>query len=828
MSGNRRVLQFSGVSALALLACFAVDATPAAACSATPIFTGGVVTSVTVNCAAGNTASPFATSFSDWLIDSAQYSYDGNGADTFTMSGGTIASTGGFNTPLYLNDPLYGLDPSTGFIEMLGGDDTVVISGGTIGSATDVISLSLGAGADLFRMSGGSLSGSVFGLGGGNRYEVSGGTIGGSIFAGSQDDVVIISGSALVQGTNADPDAVGLEDGNDRFEMSGGRVNGAVSGGAGDDTFSISGGTITGFVSGNDGDDEVAVSGGVIQGDIIAETVRLSGGTIGGNISGLSGNTLVIDDTLSPAALSLRNGVLFSGTNAVGVINNTDLAAGGTRSQNFTGFTSVTTQNSTLGFASGSVNQIGALNLGAGSTLFVQGPAQLTGTLSATGSTISLIDGVADDVFTLGGLALNGARIGIDVNQQTAQADQLIANAFSATGLNTIQVNLLGTPNFAGVTDIPVIVATNAPVIGTFAVEGAPATPGALFAFELVQGPAGGLLLRATPVSAGLGTATANALDVSALDNALDTLDSITDDAADSGLRLGKSGMVQLTPTFGVFASGQFAKVEHDGFEVSNDTFRAMGPSFDANDFSAAISFDFNAAKHFGFDEQYGLNIGVFGGYTSTDVDLGSFQSFASVGEGTNEAGMFGAYTLFRQGLNYGLISATGFIGQSDVVNYALNTTGSYDTEGYAVTASAGHIFVLGERTRFDMRGGILGATFEGGDYVDSGGNVFGKSRISFGALKFEPGIYADYQMENGMVFSPYARADVQQRFSYRNTSDLAGTEFDFDDSDFSAAVSTGFNMRMTQSATLSAEVRGKFSSDSTTVAGKLGLKVGF
>jgi hypothetical protein len=34
--------------------------------------------------------------------------------------------------------------------------------------------------------------------------------------------------------------------------------------------------------------------------------------------------------------------------------------------------------------------------------------------------------------------------------------------------------------------------------------------------------------------------------------------------------------------------------------------------------------------------------------------------------------------------------------------------------------------------------------------------------------------------------------------------------------------------MRMTQSATLSAEVRGKFSSDSTTVAGKLGLKVGF
>src|SRR5690606_33689802 len=249
----------------------------------------------------------------------------------------------------------------------------------------------------------GMLSGSVFGLGGGNSYDVSGGTIGGSIFAGSQDDVVVISGSALIQGTNADPDAVGLEDGNDRFEMSGGRINGAVSGGAGDDVFSISDGTITGFVSGNAGGDEISVSGGTIQGDIIAETVHLSGGTIGGDISGLSGNTLVIDDTLSPDALNLRDGVVFSGTDAVGIVNDTDLAAGGTKTQNFTGFTSVTAQNSTLGFAPGSVNQIGLLTLEAGSTLFAQGPARLTGTLSVTNSTISLIDGAADDVLTLGG-----------------------------------------------------------------------------------------------------------------------------------------------------------------------------------------------------------------------------------------------------------------------------------------------------------------------------------------------------------------------------------------------------------------------------------------
>ena len=171
---------------------------------------------------------------------------------------------------------------------------------------------------------------------------------------------------------------------------------------------------------------------------------------------------------------------------------------------------------------------------------------------------------------------------------------------------------------------------------------------------------------------------------------------------------------------------------------------------------------------------------------------------------------------------------ATTFIGETDVFNGVLNTTGSYDTEGYAVTGSVGHIFVLDNDLRFDLRGGLLGVTFTGSDYVDSGGNQFGETEISFGAIKFEPGIYKDMQLDNGMVFSPYARADLQQRFGYENTSSIDGVEIDFDDADFSAALSTGFNLKMTQTATMSGEVRGKLSADSATLAGKLGLKVQF
>lgn len=828
MRAVRKSVQLAGASALAIGAALFFGPVAAQACSATPTMTGGVVTAVTVTCQAGNTASPFATSFTSWLVDDQFISYDGNGADAVVMTGGTISSQSGFLPPFFVEDPSFRLDPSTGVIELLGGDDAFRMSGGTIGSATDVIGLSLGAGADLFDMSGGTISGSVFGLGGGNTYLMSGGVIGGSIFAGSQDDSVTISGTAIIQGTGADPDAVGLEDGDDIFAMGGGTVNGAVSGGSGDDVLTVGGGTITGFLAGNEGDDQITVSAGTVQGDVIAEEVTLTGGTIGGDILGITGNTLLIDDSASATPLQLSNGVTFGGTDAVGVIRNTNLANGGASTQNFTGFSSVGTESSTLAFAAGSTIGIGTLTLGSGSTLFAQGPLQLTGTLNVNGSTVTLIDGAADDIFTLGGLALNGATIGVDVDQQLARADQLVAGAFSAAGLNTVQVNLIGTPNFAGVTDIPVILAANGPLAGTFAVVGAPAGPESLFTFSLVPGADGGLLLRATPTNAGIATATNNAIDAASVETALDALDGINEDAAEFGLGLNRSKAALLTPTFGVFASGQFAEVDHDGFTVTSDNLVAAGPSFDASDFSAAMSLDFNVAKHLGFDEKYGLNIGVFGGYASTDVDLGPFAGLASVGNAENEAGMFGAYGLFRQGLNYALVSTTAFLGQTDTVNAVLGTTGSYDTEGFAVTASAGRIFALNDRVRFDLRGGVLGVTFEGGDYVDSGGNAFGATSISFGALKFEPGIYADYQLENGMVFSPYARADIQQRFAYENTSSIGGAEFEFDDADFSAALSAGFNVKMSQSATLSSEVRGKFSSDSTTLAGKIGLKIGF
>ena len=518
--------------------------------------------------------------------------------------------------------------------------------------------------------------------------------------------------------------------------------------------------------------------------------------------------------------------MVFSGNNAVANIIDTDLSLGGTRSQVFTGFDTVNVDPSTIAFTTGTIG-INQLNIQTGSTLFISGNVTLTGSANFTNSLLDMQNGSPTDRFTLGGLVFNNSTLAIDIDQRAGQSDQISATSVSALNGSALSVALSGAPVFGQVTTIPVIF-TPGGVNGTLVATGLPGTQASLFAYQLVNGP-NGLSLQITPANVGLAVATNNAIDVATVDTALDTLDSINDDAvsADLGLAVGSQG-VQISPTVGVFASGVWAHTEHDGFTVTTGDVVGAGPDFDVDEFSAAISIDFNAAKHFGFDQNYGLNLGIFAGYASTEVGFGSFEGFDAIGDATNKSGIFGGYGLFREGYNYGLLSGMAFLGETDITNDVLDTSGNYDTEGYAVAGSVGHIFKIGERARFDLRGGLLGVTFSGDEFTDSGGNRYGSSEISFGAIKFEPGIYADYALENGMIFSPYARADVQQRFGYTNTASIDGVDVDFDDADFSGAVSTGFNLKTSERSTVSGEIRGKWSSDSSTVLGKVGWKVAF
>jgi len=826
------------------------------------------------------------------------------GADTVNISGGTIGSStetfAGNDSVFVTGGSLVDIDVGVGndIVRIGGGtvlgtingddgDDDFAVTAGTVnaglvgdaGNDTIVVSGTgqvqvgfAGAGGnDTLRMDGGFVSGIIDGDGiigdfGNDTITVTAGTLNGLVFGDAGNDTIAVSGGDISGYTQAEIDTLfgvigpALDDpgslsvptvspgetrlalgggvGDDSITVSGGTIGGGVDGGDDNDTISVAGGTINGNVIGGAGTDVVTVSGGTITGGVNAETVHLLGGAIGGDITGLTGNTLVIQ---SGTALTLSNGVLFQGTNAVGTLTASDLARSGGpgafQSQVFSGFTSLSLDGSTLGFTA---NQgIGALSLVNGSTLFVNGqvnllsPAGGAGSLSITNSAINFINGSPTDRLNAGAVSLNGATIGLDVNQGTAQADQLVTSgAFSATGANVVLVNLIGTPQFGTLTILPVG-GEAVPTTGTgsplFTVTGLPQTPGALFTYDIITGANGGLYLRAQSTDVATPEATRVAIDSMPLETATRSLLDIGNDAIITELGLAVSGSrSDAAPAFGIYSSGQLAHVEHDGFDISGDGFSGVGPSFSSNDFSAAASVELDAAKYWGFDNQYGLNIGLFGGYASTEVRMDPTPLFASVGNASNESGMIGAYSLFREGTNYALVAATGFFGNTDVNNDVLNATGGYSTAGYAVTGSAGHIFALGDRFRLDLRGGVLGAIFEGDAFTDSTGVDFGKSRISFGAVKFEPGIYGDFRLDSGIVASPYARMELQQRFGYQNTGSIQGVKLNFDDSDFSAAFSGGVNLQVSKSTTVSSEIRTKLSADSQTFAGKLGIKVKF
>ena len=425
-----------------------------------------------------------------------------------TLNGSVFGGAGDDDIEVSGTAIITGVPGISAAIETGAGNSEVRILGGTIGTDPSQLAIFLEDGANIFEMSGGAVNGNIVGQGGGNSYTLSGGVIDGFLSAGSGNDTVFISG---------------------------GTITGDVSGEGGNDTITVSGGSIGSTWPETRHRHDHGL-GRLDRGDVDAETVTLTGGNIGGNIVGITGNTLVINDPASASPLNLANGVLFSGTNAVANITDTDLAAGGSKTQVFSGFTSVTASNSTLAF-SAAVIDIGSLTLTNGSTLFVNGNVD-PDFVSVVGSTISMIDGAADDVFTLGGLALNNATLGFDINQQTLQADRIVTGTLTATGVNVINVNLVGTPVFNVPTNFPIIV-TGSPVVGTFVVTGVPGTAGSLFTYQAFAGPGGGLFIRAIPATVGLAAAAPNAVAVSTVDTAVDALYGISDDAIDADLGLG-------------------------------------------------------------------------------------------------------------------------------------------------------------------------------------------------------------------------------------------------------------------------------------------------
>ena len=232
----------------------------------------------------------------------------GDGASTFTVSGGTAAiavNLGAGDDTFTWSGGIVGLGVNAGT-----GSDTLALADGTLalnGTLFDnfeVLTVSQSAGETtavtqtndlvLVGSSSATFSGGTYTIADDadlqvNTITVDGGTIA-VVTAGTGTDGIITMGTGDVASSftiesGSVAAAVTSAGGADTFTVSGGTVSGAVATGAGADTFTVSGtGTVSGAVNLGAGDDTFTVSGGTVTGAVNAgagtdDRLVLSGGT---------------------------------------------------------------------------------------------------------------------------------------------------------------------------------------------------------------------------------------------------------------------------------------------------------------------------------------------------------------------------------------------------------------------------------------------------------------------------------------------------------------------------------------------------------------------
>ncbi len=284
---------------------------------------------------------------------------------------------------------------------------------------------------------------------------------------------------------------------------------------------------------------------------------------------------------------------------------------------------------------------------------------------------------------------------------------------------------------------------------------------------------------------------------------------------------------------FGVFSDARLSHTEHDGYRVTvkdpalGPVADSFTPDFQSDQFSVIGSLQGDVSHNFGFKETV-VRLGVFGGYASNKVNIDADPAnLAPKTSSFNQSGVGGLYVLMAQGPYYGLLTASGIIGNTSVDDYdtQLNQrfTGDYDTFGAVVNGTAGRTFQLDPRLALDIRAALSLAGFKGDEYVNSLGNRVDEVAHLTLAGNISAGLIGNLDA-GGMVLRPYMRAGVTHRLYDENRADETVLFKSNDDTSLTGNI--GLYVAVSQSVELNAEVSGTVSEDANTIAGKLAVKV--
>ena len=437
---------------------------------------------------------------------------DGN--DTFNWTGGTWNSSfygqNGSDTATIDTDAV-AYDPNHHILD--GGDDassadgwvdTLNMLGATVdlnGATTlnwEVINFSDNATVSLT-----DVVGETVNVAAGGSTTITGASEFVDVVGSALDDTIAITGDATITG-----DVTG-GDGNDAITIdSTGGVGGDVLAGAGDDTVTLADSSVGGNVDGGDGTDALTADASSIGGDVTGfENIDGTMLAIGGDVVGTDA-----DDTISLTDSTVAGSIdAGAGDDAV-TLANTDVTGdvlGGDGDDAFTvtdssiggnldggaGENTLAIEDSTVG---GAILNFADLSIGAGGTLSVTGdPLVLTGDLSNNG-TLTMVDGMTDDLVAVGGNYSGNGILAIDANLDTGASDQMIIVGDVTGGTTTVNVNDTGSGvGFLTTGDgIQIITVGGTAAPGSF-VLGSPSQVGA-FDYSVGQGANGSFFIQST------------------------------------------------------------------------------------------------------------------------------------------------------------------------------------------------------------------------------------------------------------------------------------------------------------------------------------------
>jgi len=291
-----------------------------------------------------------------------------------------------------------------------------------------------------------------------------------------------------------------------------------------------------------------------------------------------------------------------------------------------------------------------------------------------------------------------------------------------------------------------------------------------------------------------------------------------------------QSGAVvnSLSPVATTFGISGVSATSHDGFEIDSPrSARGRTPKFDSLDAGGTLGLRFDASQAFGWSSDT-LTMGIFGNYTSTDIDFESTPQLRALGitktgDASLNTGSAGGYALLTNGNVYGLAIGSGEFGDASLKDNVIHSRSSFDTSGFSSAMIGGVVIPAWSRTKLDVRGGLNYLSATGDSHVDTAGISFSDGELQEFSGTISGRLFQTWEYENSII-RPFVQVGVDHRFSYENEVRVEGIKYSFDEGDDTLFGRIGIDVDVGNRVQAYLAFRGDHNEDFDTAAGQVGL----